>query len=302
MTYGINTVIGKAIGNGPVPCNITDSRVYCYPSLATGAGVTSAVGIENFGSWTQVVSTTATTKDFTLLGYALVSADAVYTTSNALGVKLQFGVGAVGSEVVFASSAIPRMIMAATDKQIHTVPISFSGRIPAGSRVSVRAADLSVTELTYYLNVAYTTNLRQGGIFLNSYSSPSSNCYSAAITTSSTAWTYGSYTQIVQTGEMARDFYIRGLHIQHDNSPEILQSQIAISNGSAGSESSSIVAELPFAYNSRYSDGSVVHYFPLPIALKVTANSRVSVAAAKSTTTASTVVVGLDIAGGTFYG
>lgn len=301
MNYGLGGIIGSAIGDGYAPCNVTDSRVYCYPSLADGTAVVSGLAVDGFGSWVQVVDTTATTKDFAILGYALISADN-YSTTNAWGLKLQFGIGSVGSEVVFASSTIPRMIMALSDKQRHTVPLALAGRIPAKSRVAVRVADLSVTALTYYLNVMYTTNLRQGGVFLNSYSSPSSNYYSASIATSATAWTYGSYTQLIQTGEIARTFFIRGLHIQHDNSPAVMQSQVAISTGSSGSESSSIIAELPFSYNSAYNDGSVVHYFPLPIAIKVTANSRISVAAAKSTSTASNVNVGLDVVTGTFYG
>lgn len=304
-TYGTGSLIGKVMPSGFVPLNITDpyiSRVYCHPTLGNyGTALVSGTTANAFGGWVQMIDPLWTSKNFTLLGYAVYSADE-FEGSDFTGASVQFGVGSSGSESVFASSNIPRLIMGTNGLRVlHTMPLSFAGIIPVGSRVSMRIADGDASAITYYFKLMFTTNIRQGGIYLNNYTTHPSNFNTVAVTTSATAWTYGSYVQLVGENTIRTDYYIRGIHLLHPDDTTY-QSQIALAIGPSGWESYAIMAELAFHYNYHSQFGAQPHYFPLSTAIKIPANARLSVAAAKSGSGADTLVAGVDIAQGTFYG
>jgi hypothetical protein len=249
----------------------------------------------------QIIDPSFTGANFTVLGCSVCSADE-YGGSDYLGASVQFGIGAAGSEVVFASSNLPPIRVGSNDDHyLHTIPLAYSGIVPGGSRVAVRIADGFDSAKTMYLKVMYTTNIRQGGIYLNNYITHPVGFHSASVATGSTTWTYGSYVQLVQENIITTDYFIRGIHIQHPNNTT-QQSQIALAIGPAGYEVYGIMAEIPFMYQDRTSHGAHMHYFPLTTAIKIPRQMRLSVAAAKYFSTQATLVVGVDITTGTFYG
>jgi len=304
MAYGLKNLIGTPIGDIGTPLNVTDvyaSRAYCFPSLTgNGTAVTSGTSIYGYGNWVQLIDASLTTHDFTILGYTFTSSDSFSTF---YGAKLQFGTGGIGNVTAFSSSVIPYISNASSSRIRQTVPISFSHRIPAGSRVSVRIADSSTTAYTYYIKIIYTTNIRQGGIYLNNYVDPSNNFNSATLTSSATACTYGSYVQLIQTGAITSDYFIRGMYIQQysaTNPP--VEGQIALSMSPAGYEPFAIAIEVPFSSYASDSSNTFVTYFPFSTALKIPANLRLSAAFANYWGVARSIGVGVDVTKGTFYG
>jgi len=99
----------------------------------------------------------------------------------------------------------------------------------------------------------------------------------AYATSSTTAWAWGSWAELVPANTITSDFIILGIYVHIEKKLATYHFQVQIGKGSAGAETSIATVAGHWYYASTAGFAVRKRYFPLPIPIKVSANERIAV-------------------------
>jgi len=134
-------------------------------------------------------------------------------------------------------------------------------------------ADLDTLKARVQDKIPYTTKT------LKSYTSGGPG---VGISSSTSAWVWGSWTEVVPAGTITSDFIIAGVCVVIDSPTYYHDWCIQFGVGAAGAESSIIEVSGRFRYDSAAGRRIESQIFMLPIPIKVSANSRIAARAIDS--------------------
>jgi len=183
--YVIIPSVGGAVANPLFPPPPLNDKVDLAASLITTITCTASATPHAAGAWVEVVPSLSDDSTGIYFTFAASYAATTVDTSSIL----EFGLGTVGNEVVWASALVGFM----TARMQVFVP----GFIPAGSRVSVRARSLVVSKVFAFLNFKFAgaSAAALGAPVNYGFNTAASN--GVALAHSGAINTKGAWTQIV---------------------------------------------------------------------------------------------------------
>jgi len=131
----------------------TTKEIRIYPSAAGGVEAYSGTAVWAWGSWVELVPANTITSDFLILG---VVYDQYYALSESVRWQVQLGVGAAGAEAPIASVAGTHYYYSASGwGDFPFYPLVIPRKVPANSRVAVRATDDDPTAFRHCVKIQY---------------------------------------------------------------------------------------------------------------------------------------------------
>jgi len=131
----------------------TTKEIKIYPPAAGGAIAASGTAIWAWGSWVELVPANTITSDFLILG---VVYDQYYAISESVSWQVQLGVGAAGAEAPIASVAGTHYYYSASGwGDFPFYPLIIPRKVPANSRVAVRATDDDPSAYNHRVRIQY---------------------------------------------------------------------------------------------------------------------------------------------------
>ena len=129
----------------------TDELIKSYPAAAAGVQPVSSATLWTFGSWLELVPVNTITKDFDIHAVPFLFPPVGLTKDVRYQGVIQLGIGPSTSEVPIISLPVTflsdTLVGHVPEKQIYTLPVP--RRVPANTRVVVRAANSGSVALTY---------------------------------------------------------------------------------------------------------------------------------------------------------
>jgi len=276
---------------GSEVCNGTDQGTVTASSV--GTTITSSSTANTYGSWTQLVASSAIDCCWLVISSTTVFAN----TAN--DIVIDIGVGASGSEKVIISA-------------IHTIGnnawpsltrFAFPCQIAAGTRIAARSQSNGTSQGAYVQVTLFDGewNALEGaeGV-VDTYGFQSGTTLGAAIDPGATVNTKGSYTQLTASSTADLLGFMLAFDFQNDTAGAGVQNQflLDIATGASGSEKV-LIPNIAFNFMSDgagdgcYIKPEFIPFIPCPIP----SGTRIAARAQATINTATTRVFGL-----TFYG
>lgn len=256
----------------PLKANIYQT----WPSLAVGTNITIGTGAEVYGSWVEFISAaSAPNVPFTI-------SHIINYNTEGRDMTFQIGIGSAGSETPAAtSSGIGYGYNVGWD---ITTPTRFP-YIPGGTRVALRVRSdyalggITVTPKIISCRLPPTMDpalmLKMAPKVSKFYPGDGPSFHGSGLPASG-AWNYGSYSQILGTGE-TQPFILTGIaHWPTSTAARYVAVQSALAWGGAGSET--VFAE--YAFQSYYGYPTVyvkgMEWLPLPFPVIIPPSTRLA--------------------------
>lgn len=184
------------------------------------------------GSWTQLIASTAADSDFIYVYLTLGG-------STVEEVLIDFSVGASSSETVFIEN-IPLSTRSALSGKNES--LWFPIRIPAGSRIAVRAQSDTAVAVGVAISLFKGDEKSSSYTAARGYGIVSANSSGTAVDAGATANTKGSWTELVaSTGEQINGFW---LHVgNNDNLTINVQTMVFVDIAIGASSSETIIVQ-----------------------------------------------------------
>jgi hypothetical protein len=271
LIYYNKTGLGAGVGANA----LTTKPLKWSPTSAAGASVTISGTAWANSSWVQLIASAPAN---------LAIAAVEFVPAAAVDFEIEFGIGAVGSEVPIG--LVRGRVLSTTLGDIFTVNIApLINSVPAGSRLAVRIRTSGTTTTAWRVSVGYYENADTTNVLNAPHSSLPFSANSATVTNSATAWANSSYVEL--TPGLQDDIYINRVIVGPSAASQF---EIDIATGAAGSE----VVQTTVAGQSVSNTGNSVIDLPAP--LKISANTRIAMRIRTSLTTAGTWNLALEYA------
>jgi len=278
--------------NGPEVVNATDQGTVTASSQ--GTAVISSSTTNTYGSWTQLIASSA-------IDCCFVMVQVSCPTGVAAGNVVDIGVGASGSEKVIIS-AIQVLSTVSSSFVGGMTTVVFPCQIVTGTRIAARSQS-STASTTMYVSVilfdgAYTQGEGASGV-VDTYGFVSTTTLGTAIDPGATVNTKGSYVQITAstTSDLAGFILVFDMQGQ-ENTTVDYEALIDIATGASGSEKV-LIPNMPFTGNlatGPWQPGmnpEATEFIPIAIP----ASTRVAIRAQSSANTATARVFGVTMYG-----